>query len=316
MPRPIRRHSRTSTAALTSLALLLAWVASSCSSPSFQQSSGPAMPTPPPAPIQPPPPPLNVARLLNGNWMATYPGGPLRVVIGLDQMLRGRNYVATLVDGNKNIPPGQVVWKGTTRSERAGHREGRSDLRGAWIHGSAMGGRANNRQRREQFPRRAGRSNLVPRIPGKVHPRRAAADVTGQRLRSHEDRCSEGAPHSVATAFLSSCTRSINQHPGLHDGRSVALRNLRLGLALHRLLEDRRDSLGLLMRTLLLALLEFRHHLLGEQVERRADVLVLVVARLRDEHDLVDAGFLELAQPRANLVGRCRRTSSPSMPGN
>jgi len=44
--------------------------------------------------------------------MATYPGGPLRVVIGLDQMLRGRNYVATLVDGNKNIPPGQVVWKG------------------------------------------------------------------------------------------------------------------------------------------------------------------------------------------------------------
>jgi hypothetical protein len=112
MPRPIRRHSRTSTAAVTSLALLLAWVASSCSSPSFQQSSGPAMPTPPPAPIQPPPPPLNVARLLNGNWMATYPGGPLRVVIGLDQMLRGRNYIATLVDGNKNIPPGQIVWKG------------------------------------------------------------------------------------------------------------------------------------------------------------------------------------------------------------
>ncbi len=27
-------------------------------------------------------------------------------------MLRGRNYVATLVDGNKSIPPGQVVWKG------------------------------------------------------------------------------------------------------------------------------------------------------------------------------------------------------------
>src|SRR5271163_830211 len=112
MPRPIRRHSRTSTAAVTSLTLLLAWVVSSCSSPSFQQSSGPAMPTPPPAPIQPPPPPLNVARLLNGNWMATYPGGPLRVVIGLDPMLRGRNYVATLVDGNKSIPPGQVVWKG------------------------------------------------------------------------------------------------------------------------------------------------------------------------------------------------------------
>src|SRR5580700_2305623 len=95
------------------LALVLACVTSSCNSQSFQQSEGPAMPTPPPAPIQPPPPPMNVARLLNGNWMATYPGGPLRVVIGLDPMLRGRNYLATLVDANKNIPPGQVVWKGT-----------------------------------------------------------------------------------------------------------------------------------------------------------------------------------------------------------
>ena len=35
------------------------------------------------------------------------------MVIGLDPMLRGRNYVATLVDGNKDIPPGQVVWRGT-----------------------------------------------------------------------------------------------------------------------------------------------------------------------------------------------------------
>ena len=99
------------------------------------------MPTPPPAPLQPPPPPLNVARLLNGNWMATYPGGPLRVVIGLDQMLRGRNYVATLVDGNKNIPPGQVVWKGRLDPNVPGIVRGRSDLRGAWIHRSAMGGR-------------------------------------------------------------------------------------------------------------------------------------------------------------------------------
>ena len=94
------------------LALVFACVTSSCNSQSFQQSSGPSMPVPPPAPEQPPPPPMNVARLLNGNWMATYPGGPLRVVIGVDQMLRGRNYVATLVDGNKSIPPGQVVWKG------------------------------------------------------------------------------------------------------------------------------------------------------------------------------------------------------------
>ena len=126
MPRPsIHRHcSRTlitaspspataRRAALAALTILLACATSSCNSQSFQQSSGPSMPTLPPAPVQPPPPPMNVARLLNGNWMATYPGGPLRVVIGLDPMLRGRNYVATLVDGNKSIPPGNVVWKGT-----------------------------------------------------------------------------------------------------------------------------------------------------------------------------------------------------------
>ena len=114
MPRPrIRRYSLTSTAAIASLAILLASVVSSCDSQSFQQESGPAMPKAPPAPEQPPPPPMNVARLLNGNWKATYPGGPLKVVIDLDPMLRGRNYVATLVDGNKNIPAGQVMWKGT-----------------------------------------------------------------------------------------------------------------------------------------------------------------------------------------------------------
>src|SRR5271167_581968 len=113
MPRPIRRYSLTSPALVAVGALLFACLTSSCNSQSFQQSSGPSMPVPPPVPEQPPPPPMNVARLLNGNWTATYPGGPLRVVIGVDQMLRGRNYIATLVDGNKNIPPGQVVWKGT-----------------------------------------------------------------------------------------------------------------------------------------------------------------------------------------------------------
>jgi hypothetical protein len=111
MPRPrIRSRSLTLTAAC---ALLLAFALSSCNSQSFQYAPPAPNPTPPPTPVQPPPPPMNVARLLNGNWMATYPGGPLRVVIGLDPMLRGRNYVATLVDGNRSIPAGQVVWKGT-----------------------------------------------------------------------------------------------------------------------------------------------------------------------------------------------------------
>ena len=109
----IRRQLLTLPAAIAVIALVSACVTSSCNSQSFQQSSGPSMPVPPPTPVQPPPPPMNVARLLNGNWMATYPGGPLRVVITLDPMLRGRNYVATLVDGNKTLPPGQVVWRGT-----------------------------------------------------------------------------------------------------------------------------------------------------------------------------------------------------------
>src|SRR5260370_11808889 len=109
----IRRKLLTLPAAVAVLAIVIACVTSSCNSQSFQQSSGPSMPVPPPAPVQPPPPPMNVARLLNGNWMATYPGGPLRVVIGLDQMLRGRNYVATLVDGNKTLPPAQADWRGT-----------------------------------------------------------------------------------------------------------------------------------------------------------------------------------------------------------
>lgn len=115
MPRPRidRQRSLISHAAAVSLAILLACVTTSCNSQSFQQSPGPSMPGPPPVPPQPPPPPMNVARLINGNWKATYPGGPLRVVIALDPMLRGRNYVATLVDGNKTLPPGQVVWRGT-----------------------------------------------------------------------------------------------------------------------------------------------------------------------------------------------------------
>jgi hypothetical protein len=95
------------------IAFVLACLIAACNSQSFQESNGPSMPTPPPAPAQPPAPPMNPARQIDGNWYATYPGGPLRVVIGLDPMLRGRNYVATLVDGTKDIPAGQVMWRGT-----------------------------------------------------------------------------------------------------------------------------------------------------------------------------------------------------------
>jgi len=111
MPRD-RSCSRTAITP-TPLAILLACVVAACNSQSFQQSNGPVMPTTPPAPVQPPAPPINPARQINGNWYATYPGGPLRVVIGLDQMKMGRNYVATLVDANKDIPASQVMWRGT-----------------------------------------------------------------------------------------------------------------------------------------------------------------------------------------------------------
>src|ERR1039458_1353721 len=41
-------------------------------SPSFQYLASTSMPVEMPYAPQPPPAPMNVARLLNGNWMATY----------------------------------------------------------------------------------------------------------------------------------------------------------------------------------------------------------------------------------------------------
>jgi hypothetical protein len=99
--------------AITALAIVLACFVAGCNSQSFQESNGPSIPAMPPVPVQPPAPPMNPARQINGNWYATYPGGPSRVVIGLDPMQMGRNYVATLVDGSKNFAPGQVMWRGT-----------------------------------------------------------------------------------------------------------------------------------------------------------------------------------------------------------
>src|SRR6202022_4528285 len=52
------------------------------------------------------------------------------------------------------------------------------------------------------------------------------------------------------------------------------------------------------------ALPAFRHYIFGEQLKCFADVLVLVASALLDEHGLVDAGFLEVAQMGPQLVRR------------
>jgi len=82
-----------------------------CSAFSCTETVAPLPPPPPPPP--PPSGPPNLAKSLVGNWTATYRGGPLKAVITMDAQVRGINYVATLVDGNKDMHPGTVVWRGT-----------------------------------------------------------------------------------------------------------------------------------------------------------------------------------------------------------
>jgi hypothetical protein len=62
----------------------------------------PVAPTAPPAPN----------RTLLGTWTARYPGHPLQVVVSNDQLIRGTNYIATLVDHTVDIPAGSVVFRG------------------------------------------------------------------------------------------------------------------------------------------------------------------------------------------------------------
>ncbi|HUA32196.1 MAG TPA: hypothetical protein VMA09_01220 [Candidatus Binataceae bacterium] len=62
-------------------------------------------------PVAPTPPP-NPNKTLLGTWSAVYPGRPLQVVVSNDQLIRGTNYIATLVDHTPNIPAGSVVFRG------------------------------------------------------------------------------------------------------------------------------------------------------------------------------------------------------------
>jgi hypothetical protein len=94
-------------ASLVAACAALALVAYSCA-----PQQPPPPPPPPPRPAPTPSGPPNYAHALVGTWYASYPGGPLKVNITLDHWMRGVNYVATLVDGNQDMPPGTVAWRG------------------------------------------------------------------------------------------------------------------------------------------------------------------------------------------------------------
>src|SRR5947207_1071203 len=72
-------------------------------------------------------------------------------------------------------------------------------------------------------------------------------------------------------------------------------------------LDGRCQTLELVLLARVLALVELGHDLLGEELERFADVLVTVVARLAHEDHLVDARRLVALQQPADLVGRADR---------
>ncbi len=70
-------------------------------------------PTPLPAPRPPQVNVIPVNEQLEGDWSATYPGGPLHVSIRPDPQLGDHNYVARLVDGSYGtIHPGAITFTG------------------------------------------------------------------------------------------------------------------------------------------------------------------------------------------------------------
>src|SRR5271167_2197279 len=77
------------------------------------------------------------------------------------------------------------------------------------------------------------------------------------------------------------------------DNRDIRVLDRRHARLARQRRRDKRHHLVLLLRRAQpLALLEFGHHLRGEDFERLADVFVAVGAALLDEHDLIDAGLL------------------------
>src|SRR5262249_40322180 len=75
-------------------------------------------------------------------------------------------------------------------------------------------------------------------------------------------------------------------------------------LARHRLLDVRRELRGLLALALPLALAEFGHDIVCEELERLADVLMAIAAALLNEGHLVDASRLEGPTVLAKFIRR------------
>ena len=92
-----------------------------------------------------------------------------------------------------------------------------------------------------------------------------------------------------------SCRPTPAAWPG-SDSRPGAEAARRLGLAGEGRVDGRGHALGLGLHLRGVAVLELGQHLGAEQLERLADVLVLVVARLHHEDQLVDPRLLEARQ--------------------
>src|ERR1700736_2559245 len=100
----------------------------------------------------------------------------------------------------------------------------------------------------------------------------------GRSLRYSLDSAALRLGSGFAAALRAPSGLTSRQRRRRHDSRTFVLRHARLPLALHRILDDRREALGLFLRVALFAFLELRKDFPAEQVERAANVLMLVVA--------------------------------------